>query len=66
MLVCERAVFKTKRLQNDVQDQTSTSHFILLRISPISDYGPTVRDLEIFSYSENPCLTSTSSLATAP
>jgi len=66
MLVRERAVFKTGRLQYDVQDQTSTLHFILLRISPISDHRPTVRDLETFSYSVNPCLTRTSSLAKAP
>jgi hypothetical protein len=62
----ERAVFKTGRLQYDVQDQFSTSYFILLRLSPISDHRPTVRDLETFSYSENACLNRTSSLAKAP
>jgi hypothetical protein len=65
MLVHERAVFKTGR-QYDVQDQTSTSYFILLRISPISDHRPKARDLETCSYTENPCLTHTSSLAKAP
>jgi hypothetical protein len=66
MLVRTRAVFKTGRLQYDVRDQTSTSYFILLRVSPISGHRPTVRDLETFFYSENPCLTRTSRLAKAP
>jgi hypothetical protein len=66
MLEHERAVFKTGRLQYDVQGQTSISYFILLRISPTSDHRPTVRNLEIFSYSENPCLTRTSDVAKPP
>jgi len=65
MSVHEKAVFKTGR-QYDVHDQTSTSYFTLLHISPISEHRPKARDLETFSYSENPCLTHTSSLAKAP
>jgi hypothetical protein len=66
LLVRERAVFTTRRLQYNIQDQASSTYFIPLRISPISGHRPTVRDLETFSYSENSCFTLISNLTKAP